>query len=186
MNEEIDNNIICLFSSTQNKPLQNWDYKVENGYIKKLNDEEIKSPIIEIFSSTAENTFITTPKESNDKLKIKLPLISLVLKNIERYFSLEVLILDDNNIKRLFKASNNNKNAHVKNNSCNIPLKLVKGWNLITFNMSDLTRKAYGTNFVEIHRVVLHANCHLRRILISSSNLKEDQIPIEERLIQQC
>ena len=33
----------------------------------------------------------------------------------------------------------------------------------IQFNLSDFTRRAYGTNYVETHSVKLHANCRIRR-----------------------
>jgi len=32
------------------------------------------------------------------------------------------------------------------------------------FNLSDFTRRAYGTNYIETLRVQIHANCRIRRI----------------------
>ncbi len=32
----------------------------------------------------------------------------------------------------------------------------------IQFNLSDFTRRAYGTNYVETLRVQIHANCRIR------------------------
>lgn len=37
---------------------------------------------------------------------IKLPHLTLVVKNLDRYFSFEVSLLDDMNIRRRFRASN--------------------------------------------------------------------------------
>jgi hypothetical protein len=39
-----------------------------------------------------------------------------------------------------------------------------QGWNQIQINLSDFTRRAYGTSFAEVLRVTVHANCRLRRI----------------------
>jgi len=35
------------------------------------------------------------------------------------------------------------------------------------FNLSDFTRRAYGTNYIETLRVQIHANCRIRRIYFS-------------------
>lgn len=34
-----------------------------------------------------------------------------------------------------------------------MPMRLDEGWNQIQFNLSDFTRRAYGTNYIETHRV---------------------------------
>ena len=42
-------------------------------------------------------------------------------------------------------------------------MRLDEGWNQIQFNLSDFTRRAYGTNYIETLRVQIHANCRIRR-----------------------
>jgi hypothetical protein len=42
------------------------------------------------------------------------------------------------------------------------------GWNQIQFNLSDFTRRAYGTNYIETLRVQIHANCRIRRYPFAS------------------
>ena len=46
-------------------------------------------------------------------------------------------------------------------------MRLDEGWNQIQFNLSDFTRRAYGTNYIETLRVQIHANCRIRRIYFS-------------------
>lgn len=36
---------------------------------------------------------------------------------------------------------------------CTMPIRLEVGWNQIQFNLSDLTRRAYGTRYIETLRV---------------------------------
>jgi len=180
---EFGNSFICIFSSTNSKPLNDWEYHVENGQIKRIVDPEIHSSVVEIVSSGTENTYITCPKDSNDKLRIKHQYVSIVVKNLKKFFIMEFTVLDDTNTKRTFKASNFIKKAHVKSNMCKLPLKMVDNWNVLTFNLNDLTNQAYGTNFSETIRITLHSNCHLRRIHFSDNNLSEDEIPIEYRLV---
>ena len=61
--------------------------------------------------------------------------------------------------KPRFRASNYQSNTRVKPFICTIPIKLDEGWNQIHFNLTDFTRRAYGTNYLETLRVQIHANC---------------------------
>lgn len=38
-----------------------------------------------------------------------------------------------------------------------MPMRLDDGWNQIQFNLSDFTRRAYGTNYIETLRVQVRA-----------------------------
>ena len=48
--------------------------------------------------------------------------------------------------------------------------------------MSDFTRRAYGTNYIETLRVQIHANCRIRRIYFSDRLYSEDELPPEFKL----
>ncbi len=63
-----------------------------------------------------------------------------------------------------------------------MPMRLDEGWNQIQFNLSDFTRRAYGTNYIETLRVQIHANCRIRRIYFSDRLYKEDELPPEFKL----
>ena len=52
----------------------------------------------------------------------------------------------------------------------------------IQFNLSDFTRRAYGTNYIETLRVQIHANCRIRRIYFSDRLYSEDELPPEFKL----
>lgn len=61
-------------------------------------------------------------------------------------------------------------------------MRLDEGWNQIQFNLSDFTRRAYGTNYVETLRVQIHANCRIRRIYFSDRLYSEEELPPEFKL----
>ena len=90
-------------------------------------------------------------------------------------------------------------------------MRLDEGWNQIQFNLSDFTRRAYGTNYIEtlryvtrlvylnwgitlqlfvtiidfhnaLCRVQIHANCRIRRIYFSDRLYTEDELPPEFKL----
>lgn len=86
---------------------------------------------------------------------------------LKKYFTFEVQVLDDKNVRRRFRASNYQSTTRVKPFICTMPMRLDEGWNQIQFNLSDFTRRAYGSNYIETLRVTIHANCRVRRIYFS-------------------
>merc|ERR1740130_399614 len=72
-------------------------------------------------STNISTTFITCPADPQKTLGIKLPFLVMIIKNLKKYFTFEVQVLE--------------------------------GWNQIQFNLSDFTRRAYGTNYIETLRV---------------------------------
>merc|ERR1719263_615830 len=89
------------------------------------------------------------------------------------------MVLDDKNIRRRFRASNYQSTTRVKPFICTVPMRLDEGWNQIQFNLSDFTRRAYGTNYIETLRVQIHANCRFRRIYFSDRLYSEEELPPE-------
>ncbi len=63
---------------------------------------------------------------------------------MKRYFTFEVTILDDKNVRRRFRASNYQSATRVKPFICTMPMRLDEGWNQIQFNLAEFTRRAYG------------------------------------------
>lgn len=67
---------------------------------------------------------------------------------LKKYFTFEVQVLDDKNVRRRFRASNYQSTTRVKPFICTMPMRLDEGWNQIQFNLSDFTRRAYGSNYI--------------------------------------
>lgn len=101
---------------------------------------------------------------------------------LKKYFTFEVTVLDDKNVRRRFRASNYQSTTRVKPFICTMPMRLDEGWNQIQFNLSDFTRRAYGTNYIETLRVQIHANCRIRRIYFSDRLYSEEELPPEFKL----
>ena len=79
---------------------------VENGHIKRITDGDIQSSVLEVASANVATTYITCPADPEKTLGIKLPFLVMIIKNLNRYFSFEVQVLDDKNVRRRFRASN--------------------------------------------------------------------------------
>eukprot|EP00419_Tripos_fusus_P090921 CAMPEP_0172872358 /NCGR_PEP_ID=MMETSP1075-20121228/92593_1 /TAXON_ID=2916 /ORGANISM="Ceratium fusus, Strain PA161109" /LENGTH=219 /DNA_ID=CAMNT_0013722681 /DNA_START=238 /DNA_END=894 /DNA_ORIENTATION=- len=127
-------------------------------------------------------TYITCPADPSKTLGIKLPFLVMIIKNLKKYFTFEVTVLDDKEVRRRFRASNYQSTTRVKPFICTMPMRLDEGWNQIQFNLSDFTRRAYGTNYIETLRVQLHANCRIRRIYFSDRLYSEEELPQEFKL----
>mmetsp|Transcript_22676 Transcript_22676/g.34001 ORF Transcript_22676/g.34001 Transcript_22676/m.34001 type:complete len:252 (-) Transcript_22676:1291-2046(-) len=173
---------LSILYSIGSKPLQIWDSKVQNGHIKRITDPDIQSSVLEIMGTNVSTNYIICPAEPKRTLGIKLPFLVMILKNLKKYFTFEVQVLDDKNVRRRFRASNYQSTTRVKPFICTMPMRLDDGWNQIQFNLSDFTRRAYGTNYIETLRVQVHANCRIRRIYFSDRLYSEDELPPEFKL----
>ncbi|CAK9084103.1 unnamed protein product [Durusdinium trenchii] len=194
---------LSILYSIGSKPLQIWDKKVRNGHIKRLTDSDIQSSVLEIMGTNVSTTYITCPSDPAKTLGIKLPFLVMIIKNLKKYFTFEVTVLDDKEVRRRFRASNYQSTTRVKPFICTMPMRLDEGWNAavrtrrmesvprlesrvvwtwIQFNLSDFTRRAYGTNYIETLRVQLHANCRIRRIYFSDRLYSEEELPPEFKL----
>lgn len=173
--------LLSILYSIGSQPLQLFEAKVKNGVIKRITDEEIKSLVLEIRSSNVSTTYISCPK-INKSLGIKLHHFVMLVKNMDRFFTFEIEVIDDSQAKRRFRASNYQSQTRVRDFICTMPLKLEQGWNQINFNLADLTRRAYGTNYLETSRVTINANCRLRRVYFADRHYMEEELPAEFKL----
>ena len=97
---------LSILYSLGSKPLQIWDKEVVDGHVKRCHDDDIQSNVLEVVGSNIQSTYITCPADLSATLGIKLPFLVLVVKDMKKYFSFEIQILDDKNVRRRFRASN--------------------------------------------------------------------------------
>jgi len=88
-------------------------------------------------------THLTCPAEPCKTLAIKLSHLTLVIKNLKKYFTFEVQILDDKNVLRRILVSNYQTLTKIRPFFCVVPMELNEGWNKIQLNLADFTRRAY-------------------------------------------
>lgn len=79
---------------------------VVDGHIKRIQDDDIQSNVLEIVGSNVQSTYITCPTDPAATLGIKLPFLVVIVKNLKKYFTFEIQVLDDKNVRRRFRASN--------------------------------------------------------------------------------
>lgn len=124
------------------------------------------------------------PADAAQALGIRLPVLVLVLKPDRlRHCSFEVQLLDDTGALRRLRASSYQLSARVTPHIGCLPLVLPEAaWCRVTVNLASLVRRAYGTGFVEVTRLLVHASCHVRRIYFADRAYADEQLPPEFRL----
>ncbi|XP_026145913.1 LOW QUALITY PROTEIN: cilia- and flagella-associated protein 20-like [Carassius auratus] len=178
---------LSILYSIGSKPLQIWDKKVRNGHIKRITDNDIQSLVLEVEGTNVSTTYITCPADPKKTLGIKLPFLVMIIKNLKKYFTFEVQVLDDKNVRRRFRASNYQSTTRVKPFICTMPMRLDDGWNQIQFNLSDFTRRAYGTNYIETLRVQFvdeMSEMSLRNTSLDSSDEDVSSSHCTDRLVK--
>jgi Protein of unknown function (DUF667) len=174
---------LSIFYSIGSKPLLIWDSKIANGYIKRITDEDAKSLALEIRGVNVATCYISAPSLPCNSLAIKLPFLTIIVKNLNKFFSFEIQIMDDRNQLRRFRASNYQSQTRVTSFTTYMPLALNCGWNQIQLNLADFTRRAYGTNYMECVRITINANCRLRNVYFSDRLYTDDEKPTAYKFI---
>ncbi|KAF9182778.1 hypothetical protein BGZ51_004458 [Haplosporangium sp. Z 767] len=154
----------------------------QEPHIEFVIDDTLNSQVLELLSPHLPSTFITIPSLATRTLGIKLPFLVFLVKNLGKYWSFEVTVLDDRGEKRRFRASNFQSTTRVKPIITTMPLRMDPGWNQIQLNLADYTKRAYGTTYVETQRITIHANCRIRRIYFSDRLVPENELPAEFKL----
>merc|ERR1712086_349967 len=173
---------LTILYSIGSKPLQIWEKKVRNGHIKRMTGTDIQSCVLEIMGANVSTTYISAPADPKQTLGIKLPYLVMIIKNMKKYFTFEVQVLDDRNIRRRFRASNYQSATRVKPFICTMPMRLDEGWNQIQFNLDNFTSRAYQTVYIETLRVQIHASCRIRRIFFSNRLYSDEELPPEFKI----
>ncbi|XP_061532484.1 cilia- and flagella-associated protein 20-like isoform X3 [Phycodurus eques] len=96
---------LSILYSIGSKPLQIWEIKVKNGHIKRVTDNDINSLVLEVEGSNVSTNYITCPADPRQTLGIKMPFLVMIVKKTRKYFSFEVQVLDDQNLRRRFRTS---------------------------------------------------------------------------------
>lgn len=173
--------MLTIFFSVGSKPLNIWETHTQDGYISRFLDQDIKSMVLEIGGTNVSTTYMTCPK-GKAVLGITMPFLIMIVKNLKKYFSFEVTILDETGTRRRFRVSNFQSTTQILPLCTVMPIGLSEGWNQIQFNLAEFTRRAYKKQFVEVQKLKINANIRLRRVYFTERLIPEDQLPPEYKL----
>lgn len=182
--ESFNNGLFSIFYSLGSDPLSIWRLSTKNGRICRIVDQDINSQVLELSSTITTNCFIACPIDPNKTLGVRLPFLILIIKNMKKYFSFELTILDDTNMPRRFRVSNFHSRTSVDILSTTIPLCMSNGWNQIFFNLAQFTRRVYGTEYVETCKIQINGNVRIRRIYFAKRLYEDHELPHDFILYQ--
>ncbi|XP_018393246.1 PREDICTED: cilia- and flagella-associated protein 20-like, partial [Cyphomyrmex costatus] len=171
---------LSILYSCGSSPLKLWDVHVKNGYIRRITDEEIKSLALEIAGTNVATTYIYCPAYPKKALGIKLPFLIIIIKNMKKYFTFEITILDDKDMHRRFRVSNFQTTTRIRPFSTSMPIGLSGGWNQIQFNLSDFTRRAYKDKMPEDFKLFLPV--HQKKCVREKDVPKKPSLTLEKIL----
>ena len=94
-NNSKDNGYTSILYAIGTKRLQNWDFSVKNDHIKRILDADIQSLSIEIIGANVDSNYIYIPQVPKKSLGIKMHIIVLLNKNLQKYFEFSVNIMKE-------------------------------------------------------------------------------------------
>ncbi|XP_022179166.1 cilia- and flagella-associated protein 20-like [Myzus persicae] len=175
--------LITAYYSIGSRPLDNWAvHQCKEGEMQHVQDDELKSNVLQIQSPNVNACCITCPMNPKASLGIKLPFVTLLVKNLGRFFTFEITILDSENIRRRLRTSNYHTIKKQSMFMITMPFCMNEGWNQLNMNLAEITSDSFKTTYVETVRIQVHANCRLRRIYFSDLLYKDDQLPNAYRM----
>ncbi|SOV21290.1 transcription factor IIb, putative [Plasmodium sp. DRC-Itaito] len=175
-------NILSLLLSAGSKPLEIWKTKTKKGCVRKVLDDTIKLSAIEILSENTSDSYIYTAPQPFKSLSITLPIIVLIIKNMNKYFSFRISILDDKRCRRTFRISNFQTVTRLSNKWCTMPMVLNEGWNIIQINLNDYTEKAFRTKYKETIDIQINASIRIRCVYFCDRIYKNEELKDEFKI----
>lgn len=168
--------MLTIFFGGGSAPLKMWDVFTQDGCISRFLDPDINAMVLEITGTNVSTCYMTCPK-GKEFLGISMPFLVMIVKNLKKYFTFEVTILDETGTRRRFRVSNFQSTTTILPLCTAMPIGLSSGWNQIQFNLAEFTRRAYKKQYVETQKVRINANIRIRRIYFAERLYTEEELP---------
>ncbi|XP_011068584.1 PREDICTED: cilia- and flagella-associated protein 20-like [Acromyrmex echinatior] len=184
-----------LLYSIANKPLHLWSKHVSfGGKVRRVSDNQLHGDKVIEITGPHDNTIptnITIPAKALDILNIKLPILILIVKNLNLWFKLEVQYLNNDSLLLIhmkiidkqqyrrrfsFMTYNVEKLPSINASIARIPLRLDDCWNFLEINLQTLCHQVYKTDYEALQRVTIYQNCHLRRVYLQNRHYNDDEL----------
>ena len=141
-----------------------------------VDDPELDVPCVEILGSNAAMTL-----DTNSILRY----IAFHIKNLGKYMTLEVEIVDDAKQYRIFRCSNSISAVRIEMHECHMPLSLTEGWNFLNLDLEDMCQKAFGTGYLSTVQVRVHASCRLLHCYLQDRPFADAELPMHLKVIKE-
>lgn len=141
-----------------------------------LKDEELGKEVVELYGPQAR---VEIP------CRCDLPYLVLQLKDMSKFLSFELVVVDHEKRVRRFTISNKQSTARVMAQACSLPLTVKDGtWNYINLDLADLTQRAFGTMYQRTKLVAINSNCRLARLFFQDKCYEDVELPRWLRVVE--
>lgn len=133
----------------------------------------------DIEESNSQKTWIMCPPNVEQVLNIQLPFLVMVIKCTHTLCTLQIQIIDKDNVKHLINFSN--QEPKKKTNKFGPPtmqLLLEPGWNRLEVDLNNIAR-IFDSQFQALTRIKIHASCRLRRIYFTDRHYNNSEMSLQ-------
>ncbi|XP_017796083.1 PREDICTED: uncharacterized protein LOC108577443 [Habropoda laboriosa] len=172
---------VSLLYSISDKPLEYWSKQhSQSGRIRKILDSDLLENVIEIQDFEQPHgygTSVICPPDSSQFLNIELPILVIVIKNLNLQCRIQVQVADTQNCLHHFQFTNaENEKQSSRGVICRVRAKLETGWNKLELNLSNLTQTAFKREYAVTQRLQICGNCRLRRIYFIDKHYEDQEV----------
>nr|XP_012145638.1 PREDICTED: uncharacterized protein LOC105663102 [Megachile rotundata] len=172
---------VSLLYSIGDKPLEYWSkQQSQSGRIRKILDSDLLENVIEIQDFEQPNSYGTSilcPSDSSLFLNIELPILVVVIKNVNLPCRLQLQVADTQNCQHHFQFTNvEGEKQNSRGLICRAKLKLETGWNKLELNLSSLTQTIFKSEYAITQRIQISGNCRLRRVYFIDKHYDQQEI----------
>jgi len=144
--------------------------------VRVLEDPDVREPVVQVLGHDAELVLPT---------RNAMRYLVLFVKNLARFFSLHVEVLDDKRKYRELCATNARSLARVDlqaghGGTCQLPLLFggdQEGWRYLCMDLQELTREAFGTTHVATTLVRIGGDCCVLRAFFQDERYADAELP---------
>lgn len=143
--------------------------------VEIVTDPLLEQPVVELLGPQAR---LVIPCRAD------LPYLVLQLKDLNKFTSVEVAVVDDTKRVRRLKLSNRVSAARVDANTVTMPLLLEDGvWNYVCLDLPTLSSAAFGATFRYCKEVVVTSNVAVARVFFQDKRYEDAELPPFLRVI---
>ena len=100
------------------------------------------------------------------------------IKDMFRYVTFEVEIIDDTKNYRTLRFCNRASVARILPGEIIVPLHLKQDqWNYLCLDLEDLTRRAFGTNYLTAVQLRVFSTCRIWKIFFEDREYSDAELP---------
>ena len=122
--------------------------------------------------------------------------LTLHLKELDKFLSFSVTVLDEEMKQRVFQVSNKRSHAVISNEKkmdadgneveysvCTLPLVIDKGWQMTCLDLVDLCKNAFGTEKPNTLAITVRGECRVSKIFFHNERYSDAEMPPHLRCI---